>query len=70
MKESSTVWNAETLETQTFSLSPREALIAAYEQSKGNNNTWTYNGKRHNIEKGRYGLCLGDFWVSTGEIQA
>ncbi len=37
-----TVLNLATCHEQTFSCSPREAVIAAYAQSRGDFNTWDY----------------------------
>ena len=36
------VLNLDTGKAQHFSISPHQAVIAAFEQSKGNWNTWTY----------------------------
>lgn len=48
----------------SFSLSPMQALIAAYEQQLGNNNTWTYRDpSKYPIRAGKYGFSLGNCWV-------
>lgn len=58
------VLNLDNYNEQIYSLSPREAVIAAYAQSRGDNNTWDY-------EK-RYGKMVkkhGRTWI-LGEYTA
>ena len=64
-----TVYEATDVEIKQFavySCSPIEALISAYESSRGNNNTWTYKQEKdYPIIKhmGRTGI-LGRFMVA------
>lgn len=50
-------------EVGEYSLAPRQALIAAHEQARGNYNTWDYPEDSTGIETGRAYLFLGDFAV-------
>ncbi|QDP67178.1 MAG: hypothetical protein Unbinned3806contig1000_51 [Prokaryotic dsDNA virus sp.] len=55
------------MEELSYSLPPKQALVAAYEQHKGNNNTWTYKDpSKYPIRKGKYGYTLGNCWVKHG----
>jgi hypothetical protein len=65
------VFNLATYDEQTFSCSPREAVIAAYAQSLGDFNTWDYEeryGKlvRYSGTNNRTVSC-GDF-AATGVV--
>lgn len=48
---------------QVYSLPPEEAVIAAYEQSRGNYNTWQYAAFADHSEtrRGQYSVSCGDF---------
>ena len=50
-----------------YSLPPKEAVIAAWEQHHKNYNTWEYAKKlekdSYPLRKGKYGWCLGIFWA-------
>lgn len=46
-----TVFNLSTTEEREYSLSPKEAVKAAYLQDKGNWNTWEYDGIDVTIEE-------------------
>lgn len=46
---------------QVFNLPPKEAVIAAYEQSKGNYNTWTYPDNPDYLVWGKRTVCAGNF---------
>ena len=46
-----------------YSLNPREALIAAYEQDRGNWDTWTYKDSMIDITVGRYTYFSGNLSV-------
>jgi hypothetical protein len=46
---------------QVFTCSPEEAVIAAYAQSRGNFNTWTYGQYRSLLRYGRISVACGDF---------
>lgn len=64
-----TVFNLATYDELVFSCAPREAVIAAYAQSKGDYNTWDYESKygslvRYSGEGNRTVSC-GDF-AATG----
>ncbi len=47
----------------TYSCPPEQAVVAAYEQSRGNNNTWTYPTFADHPEarRGQYSVSCGDF---------
>ena len=49
------VVNLATNERRQYTCSPREAVIAAYAQSKGDNNTWNYS-ERYDCMVQRYRL--------------
>lgn len=52
------------IEELSYSLPPKQALIAAYEQQLGNNSTWTYRDpSKYPIRKGTFGYTLGYCWV-------
>ena len=46
-----------------YSLPPEEAVVAAYEQSLGNWNTWQYKAFADHPEarRGQYSVSCGDF---------
>jgi hypothetical protein len=47
---------------QNYSCTPREAVIAAYAQSKNDWNTWQYAERYgHLVDEGKYTLLCGDF---------
>jgi hypothetical protein len=57
-----TVMNLETSKTQNYTCTPKEAVIAAYAQSKNDYNTWDYEIKyNHLLEEGKYTYICGDF---------
>ena len=62
------VTNKRTGSIQTYSLPPREALVAAWEQGRGNFNTWLYQESECPIEEGRWHLFAGDYAVSSGRL--
>lgn len=51
----------------TYSLPPKEAIVACWEQSCGNHNTWEYakrlEAKYYPLTKTWCGWTLGRFWV-------
>ena len=56
------VLNLNTGETITFSCAPKEAVIAAYAQSLGDWNTWTYADKYGDaVVSGKRTVACGDF---------
>ncbi|HBI37031.1 MAG TPA: hypothetical protein DDY71_05250 [Spirochaetia bacterium] len=59
-----TVINLSTAHKQSYSCTPKEAVIAAYAQSKKDWNTWDYE-KRYSylIKEGRFTFSCGDFAV-------
>ena len=60
--EFSTVYHLGTNEKFTYSLEPREAVIAAHAQYNHDYNTWDYEKRYGNLpKKGRHGWHLGDF---------
>jgi len=50
-----------------YSCSPKEAIVACWEQHHGNNNTWEYAQKIkaevYPLERTKFGWILGKFWV-------
>ena len=56
-----TVTNLSTGETLIYSLLPEQAVIAAFESSKGNNNTWTYKDSKAQVTRGKHTVACGDF---------
>lgn len=67
--KTTTVWDSDTLQTKTYCLPIDDALVAAYESDRGNNNTWTYadDPSRRHIREGKYGKALGRFWAGYNE---
>ena len=62
------VWDLSTGEVfGEYSLKPKEAIVAAWEQHHKNHNTWEYAKKieseTYPLEKGKYGWTLGIFWA-------
>ena len=47
----------------TYSLPPEEAVVAAYEQNRGNFNTWQYAAfaDHPKARRGQYSVSCGDF---------
>jgi len=58
-----TIFNLATGEERTYDLSPKSALIAAYNQTKGDYNTWNYNDKNYHFIEGEKTIALGDWCV-------
>jgi len=44
-----------------YSISPQAAVIAAWEQDRGNFNTWTYERSKAPVEHGRFSVTAGDW---------
>lgn len=62
------VINLETGEIQVYSCSPQEAVVCAYEQSRKNFNTWSYNYSQVKISASGKTVFCGNFSaVLTGE---
>ena len=60
------VVNLATLEEQFYTCSPREAVIAAFAQSRGDWNTADYERKYSDkVTQGKYSVACGDFCVRT-----
>ena len=57
------VLNLDTGKHTVYSLSPEDAVVAAYEQSRGNYNTWQYPAFADHPEarRGQYSVSCGDF---------
>ena len=57
------VLNLNTGKHTTYSLPPKEAVVAAYEQSLGNFNTWQYKAfaDHPKARRGQYSVSCGDF---------
>jgi hypothetical protein len=57
-----TVYNLAGGPEQVFSLPPRDAVIAAYAQARGDWSTWTYSTRYSAlVEPTARGFCCGDF---------
>ena len=57
-----TVMNLSTQEKLIYTCSPKQAVIAAYAQSKGDYNTWNYEiNYGHLLEEGKLTFLCGDF---------
>lgn len=57
-----TVRNTETGATQSYSIGPRRAVMAAYAQSKGDYQTWQYEDRYgHLVKEHQNGYSLGDY---------
>lgn len=59
-----TVMNLATAEKQEYdnTLTPEQAVIAAYAQSLGDFNTWDYEKRyAHLVETGKHTVLCGDF---------
>jgi len=61
MTTSTKVVNLRTGLEQYFTLPPTEAVIAAWEQAQGNNNTWTYGDGKAPVKQGAHTVSAGDF---------
>ena len=44
-----------------MNMSPEQAVICAFEQNKGNYNTWNYFNIPHKIKTGEKTIACGDF---------
>lgn len=61
-KEMCTVMNLCTSETQVYTCPPKDAVIAAFAQSRDDWNTWDYNEKYgHLVKEGNVTFICGDF---------
>jgi len=57
-----TVTNLGTGKTLTFvGISPKKAVVCAYEQSRGNFNTWTYDENKAIVSTSGATVSCGDF---------
>jgi hypothetical protein len=60
-----TVFHIDTQEETTYTLPPKQALVACYEQARKNWNTHFYGDPEgYPIEEGTFGFVLGGFWAS------
>jgi hypothetical protein len=60
--DSVTVFNLSSDDIQTFTCTPRQAVLAAHAQSLGDFNTWDYEQNyRHLLTRGRLTIACGDF---------
>lgn len=55
------VYNLTTGEVLTYSSSPEQAVVAAFEQSRGNFNTWDYDFSKAVITTNGRTVYCGDF---------
>jgi hypothetical protein len=46
-----------------YSISPREAVRAAFALSMGDANSWNWQKWDKYVVEGRYGFMAGDFWA-------
>lgn len=59
-----TVMNLSTGKKQNYTCTPKEAVIAAYAQSKNDFNTWQYKERYgYLLETGKLTFLVGDFSV-------
>lgn len=56
-----TVMNMNTGDTATYSCSPSEAVVSAYESSRGNKNTLTYDSSKAVVSKSGKTVSCGEF---------
>jgi hypothetical protein len=58
-----TVFNMQTADELTYSLPAAVAVVAAFEQDRGNWNTWTYPTPENHplFAVGKYSVSCGDF---------
>jgi hypothetical protein len=56
-----TVFNLSTGDVKQYSLPPREAVIAAWEQEKRNYNTWDYGKSKAPLTIGNKTIAAGDW---------
>jgi hypothetical protein len=62
------VTNLQTLETQTYvAISPKEAVVSAYAQSKKDFNTWEYNKYYSEVSETKNTVTCGNFFAYTNE---
>ncbi len=63
MMEMMRVKNLDTGEERWYTCSPEQAVVAAYEQGRGNWNTWDYLAfdEHPKARRGRYTVSCGDF---------
>lgn len=67
MKDMTTVVHLPTGTADTYSLPPKHTLVAAYEQHRGNWNTWAYGKpEEYPIVEGLYTFLLGEYAVRKG----
>jgi len=57
------VHNLRTGETKSYTLAAQDAVVAAWEQSCGNHNTWTYQDSKAPIVRGRHTIAADDWCV-------
>jgi len=55
-----------TAEIRVYTLPPREAVIAAYHQARGNYNTWTYPNLNTPLYEGERTIAAGE-WCALKE---
>ncbi|MDK2920122.1 MAG: hypothetical protein PWQ37_2855 [Candidatus Petromonas sp.] len=57
------VVNLSTLEKRVYTMTPKEAVKAAYLQSNHDYNTWDYSKHNLHVIEGKYTVACGD-WVA------
>lgn len=64
-----TVYNVSTEQTLDYTLSPREAVMAAFAQeTRKDFNTWDYEKRYGNlVRKSPHGWVCGDFWAKEAQ---
>lgn len=64
-----TVRDLRTGREQVYSCTPRQAVIAAFAQDRGDWNTWDYETRYgHLVENGRWHFFCGDFAARFAEV--
>lgn len=67
MSEMTTVRNLATLKEMVFSLPPEKAVVAAFEYSRGNRNTWAYDFTKAQISKSGKTVICGDWCANMNQ---
>jgi hypothetical protein len=66
------VVNLSSLDTMSFDLPPREAVIAAFEYGRGNMNTWDYPDPHQHpsFTEGAWTVACGDWCAMKAPAEA
>jgi hypothetical protein len=63
------VKNLSTGEEMIYSLCAREAVIAAFEYSHGNRNTYNYKNSKAKLHLGQFTVAAGDWCAMRDDIE-